>query len=95
MRQDLHGGSGKVKLSGAVQGWTLAVLEKFRRDAGLGTRSAALCEALAQWAREYRKEAVLEKAVSKYGKLYRKAAAQEERGASRTLPLLRQTRGLP
>lgn len=95
MRQSDHGGSGKVKLSGAVQGWTLAVLEKFRQDAGLDTRSAALCEALAQWAREYRKEAVLEKAVSKYGKLYRKAAEQEELNAARTLPLLSRVRGIP
>lgn len=91
----MHSGSGKVKLSGAVEGWTLAVLEKFRRDAGLGTRSAALCEALAQWARDYRKEAVLEKALSKYGKAYRKAARQEEQSAARMLPLVNPARGLP
>ena len=78
--------SGKIKLSGAVKGWTLAVLERFRREAGLKTRSAALCEALDQWAKEYSKESALEKVVTKYGKLYNKAAAQEEQSAKRRLP---------
>ncbi len=87
--------SGKIKLSGAVRGWTLTVLERFRREAGLKTRSAALCEALDQWAKQYSKESALEKVLAKYGKLYGKAAAHEEQSAKRMLPLLRQTRGLP
>lgn len=87
--------SSKVKLSGAVKGWTLAVLERFRREAGLKTRSAALCEALDQWAKQYSKESALEKVLEKYGKLYGKAAAHEEQGAKRMLPLVIQTRGLP
>ena len=91
----MHGESGKVKLSGAVEGWTLAVLEKFRQDAGLSTRSAALCEALAQWAKDYRKESVLEKALAKYGKPYREASSHEEQSATRMLPLWHQARGLP
>lgn len=95
MSQIPSSSSGRVKLSGAVLGWSVAVLERFRREAGLRTRSAALCEALAQWAREYNKESALEKAVAKYGKLYRKASGQEEASAARMLPLWRQTRGLP
>lgn len=91
----MPGESGKVKLSGAVEGWTVAVLDKFRREAGLATRSAALCEALVQWASEYRKEAVLEKALAKYGKAYLRAAKREEESAARMLPLSRQARGLP
>lgn len=95
MSHTISASQGKVKLSGAVKGWTVAVLEKFRRDAGLKTRSAALCEALDQWAREYSKESALEKALVKYGKAYSQVAESEERCAQRTLPLLRRTRGLP
>lgn len=95
MNHTFSSGQGKIKLSGAVKGWTVAVLERFRREAGLKTRSAALCEALDQWAREYSKEPALERAVAKYGKLYETAGPREERAAKRRLSLLRRTRGLP
>lgn len=95
MRDTFSGSSGKTKLSAAVQSWTLEVLERFRRESGLRTRSAALCEALAQWARDYSKESAVEKAVAKYGKLYAGAAAREEKAALRRLPLRSKTRGLP
>lgn len=87
--------SGKVKLSAAVRGSTLVILERFRKEAGLKTRSAALCEALEQWAKDYARDSALEAAVSKYGALYAKAAAREEKAARRALPLARRTRGLP
>ena len=75
MRQMGSSRSGKVKLSGAVLGWTVAVLERFRKEAGLPTRSTALCEALAQWARDYAKESAMERALAKYGGMYRACAA--------------------
>lgn len=87
--------SGKVKLSAAVLGWTVEVLERFRRDLGLPTRSAALSEVLAQWAREYSREAAVERVLAKYGKLYNRAAAAEAKAAARFLPLFKRTKGVP
>lgn len=95
MRQSGWSRSGKVKLSGAVLGWTVAVLEKFQKDADLPTRSTALCEALAQWAKDYAREAAMERVLAKYGGLYRKSAAREEADAVRFLPLFKQRRALP
>lgn len=87
--------TGKIKLSAAVRGRTLVVLERFRKEAGLKTRSAALCEALDQWAKDYAREYALEKAQDKYGALYAKATEREEKAARRMLPLARRARGLP
>lgn len=85
--------SAKVKLSAAVLPWTLELLEKFRKEAGLPTRSAAVSKALAQWARGYAKELAMEKILAKYGKLYQKASKIEEAHAARLFPLVKQTRG--
>lgn len=77
----------KVKVSAAVHSWTLAALDRLRRERKLRSRSAALAEALGDWAKEYQREMRVSEAVARYGKRYEKAAESEAAQADRFLPI--------
>lgn len=79
--------SPKAKVSAAIFPWTIAALDRLRKERGLRSRSEAVAEALAEWAADYRKAAMVEEAVKRYGPAYAKIAAQEEEEAMKHLPI--------
>ena len=87
--------SPKVKVSAAIFTWTLAALDRLRKDRGLRSRSEAVAEALAEWAADYRKAAMVEAVVAKYGEAYAKIAEQEVAQAERLLPISLKNRRAP
>lgn len=68
-------------------------LDRFMRSARLPSRSAAVAEALAQWAEEFQRESRVAEARARYGAAYAADAALEERRAAANLPLAGRTRG--
>ena len=63
-------------------------LDLFMKTAGLPSRSAAVAEALTQWAEDFERESRVAEASARYGSAYAADAKLEERRATANLRLI-------
>lgn len=85
----------KGRISAVVPVSVIKALDIFKKTAALRSRSAAAAQALADWVREFQREARMQKVVEKYSKAYRTSADWEVGRAEKMLPLMESTRKSP